>query len=144
MSGTCSSHANTMKCVRNLWKCVVHHQGWMSQPGTGVIGVSPDKVVVQNTGVPLRENIYKTTCICKKGLSYLFSISMLTSFGLFQNLSSNESIIVTLEYTLLKCVKLLDHLSDLHGPLINWISSGTSLGESTGPDNNYYLHLCAQ
>src|SRR5882724_3518760 len=84
MSGTCSSHANTMKCVRNLWKCVVHHQGWMSQPGTGVIQVSPDKVVVQNTGVPLRENIYKTACICKKGLSYLFSISMLTSLVYFK------------------------------------------------------------
>src|SRR5882724_1503184 len=123
MSGTWSGHANTMKHVRKLWKCVVHHQGWMSQLGMGVIWVLPDKVVVQNTGVPLRENIYKTACICKKKLSYLFSISMLMSFGLFQNLSLDESIIDTLEYTLSKCVKLLDCLLDLHEPLINWISS---------------------
>src|SRR5882724_9691745 len=135
-----------MKCVRNLWKCVAHHQGWMSQPRMGVIRVSPDKVVVQNTGVLLRENIYKTACICRKGLSYLFSISTLMSFGLFQNLSSDESIIVTLEYTLSKHVKLLDCLSDLHGPLINQLSSGTSLGTSTGPDDNCFicvLHLCS-
>src|SRR5882724_6796382 len=66
MSGTWSSHANTMKHVRNLWKGVVHHQGWMSQLETGAIQVSLDKVVVHTIGVPFRENIYKTACISKK------------------------------------------------------------------------------
>jgi len=95
-----------------------------------------------NTGVPLRDNIYKTACICKKGLSYLFSISTLMSFGLFQSPSSDKSIIVTLEYTLLRHVKLLDRLSDPHGPLINWISSGTSSGTSTGPEDNCFICVC--
>src|SRR5882724_4029608 len=31
MSGTWSGHPNTTICVRNLWKAVVLHQGWMSQ-----------------------------------------------------------------------------------------------------------------
>src|SRR5882724_5728910 len=77
MSGTWSGHANTMKHVRNLCKCVAHHQGWMSQPGTGAIQVSLDKVVVQTIGVPFRESIYKTTCISKK--DYLTSLLQLCS-----------------------------------------------------------------
>src|SRR5882724_2833019 len=80
--------------------------------------------------------------MCKKGLSYLFSISTLTSFGLFQNPSLDKSIIVTLEYTVLKCVKLLDHLSDLHEPLINWISSGSSPPASSGPVDNCFICVC--
>src|SRR5882724_11774868 len=64
---------------------------------------------------------------------------MLTSFGLFQNPSSDESIIVTLECTLLRCVKLLDCLSDPRRPLINRISSGTSSGASTRLDDNCFI-----
>jgi len=104
----------------------------------GHLGV-PDKVVVQNTGVPGKQNTYKTACICKKGLSYLFSISTLTSFGLFQSSSSDESIIVTLEHNLSRGVKLFDHLSDPHGPLINRISSGTCSGRSAGLDDSCFI-----
>jgi len=77
MSGTWSGHANTMKHARNLWKCVAHHQGWMSQPGTGAIWVSPDKVVVQTIGVPFMESIYQTASISKK--DYLTSLLHLCS-----------------------------------------------------------------
>src|SRR5882724_13511143 len=66
MSGTWSGCTDTTKCARNLWKSVVHHQGWMFQLGTGAIWVSLDKVVVQTIGVPFRESKYKTTCISKK------------------------------------------------------------------------------
>ena len=64
---------------------------------------------------------------------------MLTSFGLFQNPSLDKSIIVTMQYTLMRCVKILDCLSDPHGPLINQIFSGTSSGTSTGLDNNCFI-----
>jgi len=60
---------------------VAHHQGWHVPLGMEVIQVLSDKVVIQNTGVLLRENIYKTAGICKQGLSY---ISMLTSFVYFK------------------------------------------------------------
>src|SRR5882724_3809013 len=77
MSGIWSGHANTMKHVRNLWKGVVHHQGWMSQLEMGVIRVSLDKLVVQTIWVPIRESIYKTTCVSKK--IYLTSLLYLHS-----------------------------------------------------------------
>src|SRR5882724_2214527 len=64
------------------------------------------------------------------------------SFGLLQNPSSDDSIIVTLEYTISKCVKLLDHLTDLHEPLINWISSGSSPAASSGLVDNCFICVC--
>src|SRR5882724_8393780 len=47
-------------------------------------------------------------------------------FGILQNPSLDESIIVILEYTSSNHVKLLDHLSDMQEPLINHISSEIS------------------
>src|SRR5882724_11025856 len=138
MSGTWSGHANTMKHVRNLCKCVAHHQGWMSQPGTGAIQVSLDKVVVQTIGVPFRESIYKTTCISKK--DYLTSLLYLSShLWYFMKPVLRQSIIVTLDYTPSKCVKLLDHLSDPPKPLINQISSEISSGTSSRPVNSCFI-----
>src|SRR5882724_9399356 len=59
--------------------------------------------------------------------------------GLLQNPSSDESIIVTLEYTILKHGKLLDCLSDPHKHLIHQITSGTSSGASSGPVDNCFI-----
>ena len=64
------------------------------------------------------------------------------SFGLFQSLSFDESVIVTLEYNLSRQVKLFDHLSDPHGPLINQISSETCSGTSQGLDDSCFICVC--
>src|SRR5882724_3160486 len=72
--------------------------------------------------------------------SFLYLCSHLLVY--FKNLSSDESIIFILEHTLSKCVKLLEHLSDLHEPLINQISSGTSSGTSTRLDSNCFICVC--
>src|SRR5882724_5929087 len=52
-------------------------------------------------------------------------------FGILQNPSLDESIIVILEYTSSNHVKLLDHLSDPQRPLINWISLEISSATSS-------------
>src|SRR5882724_3004380 len=72
--------------------------------------------------------------------SFLYLHSHLLVY--FKNPSLNESIIVILEYTLLKHVKLIECLSDPHKPLINQISSGTSSGASTRPDSNCFICVC--
>src|SRR5882724_3415784 len=83
--------------------------------------------------------MYIRPIVSPKRSSYLSSISTLMSFGLLQNLSLDKSIIVTLEYTPSKCVKLLDCLSDPQEPLINWISSEISSGTSSGPVDNCFI-----
>jgi len=79
----------------------------MSQWEMGCTQVSPDRVVVQTIG--FRGNIYKAACISKT--NHLTSLLHLGSHLLvLQNLSLDESIIVTLENAPLKHVKLLEHL----------------------------------
>jgi len=77
-----------------------------------------------------QKNVYKAACISKQIILPLFSIYA-HIFGLLQNLSLDESIIVTLEYMPLKGVKLLDCLSDLQEPLIYWIFSEIPSGTSS-------------
>jgi len=87
---------------------------------------------------PLRENVYKTACISKK--NHLTALYIYTHiFGLLQNPSWDESIIVMLEYTSSNHVKLLDCLSDPQEPLINWISSDISSDTSPGPVDSCFI-----
>src|SRR5882724_6422961 len=83
--------------------------------------------------------MYIRLLVSQNKLSYLSSLSMLTSFGLLQNLSLDESIIVTLEYMPLKGVKLLDCLSDLQEPLIYWIFSEIPSGTSSIPVDSCFI-----
>jgi len=138
MSGTWSSHPNTAIRMRNLWKAVAHHQGWMFQWERGChLGVTEWSSGSDNRG-PHRET-YIRPLVSPKSSSYLSSISMLMSFDLLQNLSSDESITVTLEYTPSTHVKLLDHLSDPQEPLINRISSEISSGISSRPVSSCFI-----
>src|SRR5882724_2299003 len=99
VSGTWSSHPNGQQYAQEicgrLW-CIIRarfpYWKW------GATWVSPDAVVVQTIGVPLKENVYKTTCISKKNHLTLFYPNAHV-FGLLQNLSPDESIIIILEYT---------------------------------------------
>jgi len=64
---------------------------------------------------------------------------MLMSLVFYENPSSDESIDYHSGVYLLEHVKLLDCLSDLHKPLINWISSGSSPATSSGPVDNCFI-----
>src|SRR5882724_3471014 len=67
---------------------------------------------------------------------------MLTSLVFYKTHPWMKLSIITLEYTISKCVKLLDHLSDPHEPLINWISSGSSPAASSGLVDNCFICVC--
>src|SRR5882724_12608245 len=99
---------------------------WETGCHSGVTGWSGGS---DNRG-PWRE-MYIRLLVSPNRSSYLSSISTLTSFGLLQNLSLDENIIVILEYTSSNHVKLLDHLSDPQEPLINQIYSEISSGTSS-------------
>src|SRR5882724_3294105 len=86
--------------------------------------------------------MYIRLLVSQNKSSYLSSLSMLTSFGLLQNLSLDESIIVTLEYMPSKCVKLLDHLSDPQEPLIYQISSKIPSGTLSGLVDSCFICIC--
>ena len=94
-------------------------------------------VVVQTIG-----KTYIRPLVSQNKSSYLFSISTLMSLVSYKTCPQMKVSFITLEYTVLKCVKLPDCLSDLHKPLINQISSGTSLGASTGPADNCFICVC--
>src|SRR5882724_98110 len=113
----------------------------MSQWETGChMGVTRWSGGSDNKG-PQRET-YISPLVSPNKSSYLSFISTLTSFGFLQNPSLDESIIVIMEYTSSNCSNLLDHLSDLQEPLINWISSEISSDASSRPVNSCFIYIC--
>src|SRR5882724_6264968 len=86
-----------------------------------------------------RENVFKAACISKTNHLTSFLKSTLMSLVFYKTCPQMKVSIITLEYTILKCVKLLDHLADLHKPLINRISSGSSPAASSGPVDNCFI-----
>jgi len=67
---------------------------------------------------------------------------MLMSLVFYETCPQMKVSLITLEYTISKCVRLLDHLSDLHEPLINWISSGSSPATSSRLVDNCFICIC--
>ena len=138
MSGTWSGHPNGQQytwgiCGRLRHIIRARCPNW-KQAATWV---SLDAVVVQTIGVPLKENVYKATCISILSLFYLYA----HVFGLLWNPSPDESIIIILEYTSSNHVKLLDCLSDPHEPLINHIYSEISSEASCQPVNSCFIYI---
>src|SRR5882724_7720748 len=76
-----------------------------------------------NRGEGPHRETYTRLLVSPKEIILLLFYIYAHIFGLLQNLSMDESIIVILEYTSSNHFKLLDHLSELQEPLINWISS---------------------
>jgi len=86
-----------------------------------------------------RENVYKAACISKTRHLTSFLKSTLMSLVFYETHPQMKVLIIILEYTISKCVKLLDCLSDPHKPLINRISSGSSPAASSGPVDNCFI-----
>ena len=86
--------------------------------------------------VHTRGKTYIRQLVSQRKPSYLFSISTLMSFGLFLKTHLWTSIIVTLEYTVSKHVKLFDSLLDLNEHLVNQMSSSPA---SSRPGNNCFI-----
>ena len=118
MSGTWSGHLCTsaQQCIwgtcGRLWcifrvRCHNRKMGCHSSV-TGRTGGGSDN-----------REMYIRSLVSQRKPSYLFSIPTLTSFGLFLKICLRTSIIVTLEYTVLTCVKLFDHLLDPNEPLLS-------------------------
>jgi len=115
---------------------------WASSTGTPLCGTWLEKrgyhsgVTRGNGKGHIIGNIYKGTCTREKIIlpHFLYLCSCILVYSRKPSLWTN--IIVTLEYTVSKCVKLFDCLSDPNEPLINWISSPPA---SSGSGDNCFI-----